>query len=147
MAQDTSGHGWPGHLSAMDAAVATGDAGAAVRAWRGAYAAALEHPGWQGLVEVAAAALRMGAIGGLARAAEGRARETYWIALFRARQQASLNGVLDAAGAFGELGDHAMVEQCIRVAESLAALEGDGGTADRVRRIAQDLAGRYLTVR
>ncbi len=96
---------WTAHIQAMDQAVAENDPGEAVRAWRQAYSAALSHPGWLGLLTVAAASLRLGAFPGLARGAAARARETYWIAFFRARQQRSLNGVLHAAEAFGVLGD------------------------------------------
>ena len=135
---------WTEYVRAMDQALAETNATAAVRAWRNAYAAALGTPGWRGLVEVASASLRIGTIPGFGKASEARARETYWTALFRARQQGSLNGVLDAAEAFGALGDRAMVEQCIRVAESLAALNGDAAAADQVRVLAADLAGRYL---
>lgn len=138
---------WREYIRAMDQALAEGNATAAVRAWRNAYAAALGTPGWRGLVEVASASLRIGAIPGFGKASEARARETYWTALFRARAQGSLNGVLEAAEAFGALGDRTMVEQCIRVAESLAALNGDASEADRVRTLAANLAERYLKVR
>jgi hypothetical protein len=140
---DSSGP-WREYIRAMDLALAEANATAAVRAWRNAYAAALGTPGWRGLVEVAAASLRIGAIPGFANASEARARETYWTALFRARQQGSLKGVLEAAEAFGTLGDRTMVEQCIRVAESLAALNGDASEAARVRELAASLADRYL---
>src|SRR5207247_10126536 len=66
-----------------------------------------------------------------------------WLALFRARQQGSLNGVLDTAEAFGALGDTAMVEQCLRVAEGLTALHSDKESADPVRALAPALAERY----
>jgi hypothetical protein len=137
---------WTSHLGAMDSAIATNNASAAVLAWRHAYAAALDQPGWRGLVEVAGAALRIGAIPGFRKAAESRARESYWTALFRARRQGSLNGVLDAAEAFGTLGDRVMVEQCIRIAERLALLTGDADAADRVRALAADLSQRYVEV-
>ncbi len=135
---------WREYVRAMDQALAEMNATAAVRAWRNAYAAALGTPGWQGLVEVAAASLRIGTIPGFGKASEARARETYWTALFRARQQGSLNGVLETAEAFGTLGDRQMVEQCIRVAESLATLNGDTDAAARVRALAANLAERYL---
>ena len=135
---------WTEYIRAMDQALAETNATAAVRAWRNAYAAALGMPGWRGLVEVASASLRIGTIPGFAKASEARARETYWTALFRARQQGSLNGVLDAAEAFGALGDRTMVEQCIRVAESLAALNGDASGGERIRALAANLAERYL---
>ena len=133
---------WTQHLQRMDEALGEGNASGAVRAWRHAYAAALGSPGWVGLVEVAAASLRIGELPGFARASEARARETYWTALFRARQQGSLNGVLDAAVAFGAIGDRSMVEQCIRVAESLAASNGDADARTRVRDLAERLAQR-----
>lgn len=135
---------WTEYIRAMDQALAEMNATAAVRAWRNAYAAALGMPGWRGLVEVAAASLRIGTIPGFGKASEARARETYWTALFRARQQGSLNGVLDAAEAFGALGDRTMVEQCIRVAESLAAMNGDASGGERIRALAANLAERYL---
>jgi hypothetical protein len=137
---------WSHHLDAMDTAVEANNASAAVLAWRHAYSAALDQPGWRGLVEVAGAALRIAAIPGFQKAAESRARESYWTALFRARRQGSLNGVLDAAEAFGTLGDRVMVEQCIRIAERLALLTGDADASDRVQRLATDLAQRYIEV-
>ena len=137
---------WTAHLDAMDTAIAANNASAAVLSWRHAYAAALDQPGWRGLVEVAGAALRIGAIPGFRKAAESRARESYWTALFRARRQGSLNGVLDTAEAFGALGDRVMVEQCIRIAERLAVLTGDAKAAERVRVLAAELAQRYVEV-
>jgi len=135
---------WTAHLQAMDTAIAANNASAAVLSWRHAYAAALDQPGWRGLVDVAGAALRIGTIPGFKKAAESRARESYWTALFRARRQGSLNGVLDTAEAFGALGDRVMVEQCIRIAERLAVLTGDAEAAERVRALAADLTQRYV---
>jgi hypothetical protein len=130
---------WTAHIQAMDQALMTNDPGESVRAWRRAYSSALSHPGWLGLLTVANASLRLGAFPGLARDAAARARETYWIAFFRARQQRSLNGVLHAAEAFGVLGDHSTVEQCVRVAEGLASRTGDAEELERVRQIAARL--------
>jgi hypothetical protein len=135
---------WTPHLEAMDSAITTNEASAAVLAWRHAYSAALDQPGWRGLVDVAAAALRIAAIPGFRKAAESRARESYWTALFRARRQGSLTGVLAAAEAFGALGDRVMVEQCIRIAERLAQLTADAEAADRVRTLAAGLVQRYV---
>ena len=131
---------WTAHIEAMDQALANNDPGESVRGWRQAYSAALSHPGWLGLLTVAAASLRLAAFPGLARDAAARARETYWIAFFRARQQRSLNGVLHAAEAFGMLGDRSTVEQCMRVAEGLASRAEDGDELERVRLIAARLA-------
>jgi hypothetical protein len=135
---------WRPHLEAMDSAILANDASAAVLAWRHAYSAALDQPGWRGLVDVAGAALHIATIPGFRKAAESRAREGYWTALFRARRHGSLGGVLDAAEAFSALGDRVMVEQCIRIAERLVLLTGDVEAADRVRTLAAGLAQRYV---
>lgn len=133
---------WTAHIQAMDQAAAEDAPGESVRAWRQAYSAALSHPGWLGLLAVAAASLRLGVFPGLARGAVARARETYWIAFFRARQQHSLTGILHAAEAFSRLGDRATVEQCLRVAQGLASRSGDVDDVDRVRLTASRLAER-----
>jgi len=131
---------WTAHIEAMDQALESNDPGESIRAWRQGYSSALSHPGWLGLLTVANASLRLSAFPGLARDAAARARETYWIAFFRARQQRSLNGVLHAAEAFGLLGDYSTVEQCMRVAEGLAASTGDTEQLDRVRLIGARLS-------
>ena len=137
--------GWRQHLDEMEEAIASGQAAAAVRAWHRAHAAVIDHPGWQPIASVAQAARRIGAISGFGRAAEARARETYWIALFRAHREGSLTGVLQTAEGFGALGDRNMVEQCIRIAEGLATRAGhDSGDAQDVRSVAADLLRRYF---
>src|SRR2546428_12273036 len=115
---------WRQHLLEMENAIATGQAAAAVRAWHRAHAAVIDQPGWQPIVRVAEAARRIGAIPGFARAAGARAREPYWVALFRAHRAGALAGVLETAGGFGVLGGRNVVEQCIRVAEGLATGAG-----------------------
>jgi hypothetical protein len=135
---------WTIPIAAMDRAIEERNVTAAVRAWREAYVLAVNDMGWHGLLEVAVACRRIGAIAGFAKTSEDRARETYWLALFRARRQGSLDGVLRSAEAFGALGDRAMVEQCIRVAERLAALNADGDAPGRVRALAMSLMQRYV---
>ena len=136
---------WRQHLLEMEDAIATGQAAAAVRAWHRAHAAVIDQPGWQPIVRVAEAARRIGAIPGFARAAEARARETYWIALFRAHREGSLAGVLETAEGFGVLGDRNMVEQCIRIAEGLATRAGhESGRAYDMESVALDLRRRYF---
>lgn len=144
MNADGTPHPWMTPIKAMDRAIAEGNVTAAVRAWRQAYLLAVNDMGWDGLLDVAGACRRIGAIPGFAKTSEDRARETYWLALFRARRQGSLEGVLQSAEAFGALGDRAMVEQCIRVAERLAALNTDGDAPARVRALATNLMNRYV---
>src|SRR5204862_306096 len=62
----------------------------------------------------------------------------------RRRRTRSLNGVLHAAEAFGRLGDRSTVDQCMRVAEGLVALSGDGADVDRVRILGTRLAEQSL---
>ena len=134
---------WTGHIQAMDQALADGDPGDSIRAWRQAYSTALGHPGWLGLLVVATASLRLAAFPSLARNAQERAREGYWLVFFRARQQRSLEGVLRAADAFAELGDLTTAEQCRRVAEALTTTRcGDSSDAERVALSAARLKER-----
>jgi len=133
---------WTAHIEAMDQTLADRDPGAAARAWRTAYSSALCNPGWLGLLTVARAALRLSAIPGLTQEAIARAGETCWIALFRARQQRSLNGALSAAAVFDVLGDRAAFEQSMRVVEALANRTGDADGADRARLFIERLADK-----
>jgi hypothetical protein len=136
---------WRQHLDEMEEAITSGHAAAAVRAWHRAHAAVIDHPGWQPIVCVAEAARRIAGIPGFARAGEARARETYWIALFRAHREGSLAGVLQTAEGFGALGDRNMVEQCIRIAEGLAMRAGhESGQTRDMRAVAADLLRRYF---
>ena len=135
---------WTAPITDMDRAIAQGTVTAAVRAWRRAYMLAVNDLGWEGLIEVARACRRIGAIPGFAKTSEDRARETYWLALFRARRQGSLQGVLESAEAFGALGDRAMVEQCIRVAHRLAVFNADTDAPARVRALAASLMQRSV---
>ena len=131
---------WTAHIEAMDQSLAERDPGASVSAWRLGYSSALSDPGWLGLLTVARAAIRLGALPSLMREAVARARETCWIAFFRARQQRSLDGALSAAAVFDILGDRAAFEQSMRVVEVLAIRTGDAAGADRVRVFIERLA-------
>jgi hypothetical protein len=131
---------WTAHIEAMDQAVAANDMGGSVRAWRQAYSAALTSPGWLGLFTVATASLRVGTFPNLARRATALARETYWIAFFRARQRRSFTGALLTAEAFATLGDRDAAERCLGVAAQLASGDGDLVEVDRVRIIVDRLA-------
>ena len=54
------------------------------------------------------------------KAGEETARRLYLSALYRARQAGALQGVLEAAERFRQLGDREMVTQCLAVADRLA---------------------------
>ena len=133
---------WTAHIQTMNQTLAQNDPEAAVRAWRMAYTAALSDSGWRGLLTVATAALRLRAFPGVTREAVTRARETYWIAFFRARQQSCLDGVLSAAAAFESLGDSAAFERSIRTAEVLVTRTGEAAKIERLRRFIETVTGR-----
>ena len=63
---------------------------------------------------------------------EADARQAYLGALFRARAEASLDGVLRATEAFATLGDRDVAEEGLRIAESVALRTGTAEARDRV---------------
>ena len=124
---------WTSPLAQVERALANGDRAAALSWWRDANAAALQSGQWEGMVEVGDAARRL-------EAGRVLARQAYLTALFRARQQRSLDGVLRAAAGFGELGDHDVLDQALRIAAREAGLDPRANArvkdvADRWRRM------------
>jgi hypothetical protein len=111
---------WTKPLERAEAAQARGDAATASAAWREAHAAAMRSAGWEGMLAVGDAAQRQGLMAGARGEVLARARQAYLTALFRARQEHSLDGVLQAAIAFGELGDRDVLAQALRIAEQQA---------------------------
>src|SRR5262245_11288866 len=91
-------------LTRVDEALAAKDTAAAVRAWRDARAAALGRGGWQSMVALGDASLRIGDGAEFRRGFTAGARESYHNALFRARDERSVEGVLRTAQAFAALG-------------------------------------------
>ena len=135
---------WKARLQRVDDALARNDLAGAEMLWCEAYAAALKSRHWEGLVAVGDAYRRLGARAGFHKTSDAKARETYLAALFRARSQESLEGVLRAAQGFADLGGHDIVEQCIRVARGVAARSRDPRAEDRVRIFAERWAARAL---
>jgi hypothetical protein len=133
---------WKARLQGIDDALARNDVAGAEGFWREAYAAALKSRHWEGMVAVGDAYRRIGARAGFRAIAHAKARETYLAALFRARSQGSVDGVLRAAQGFTDLGDHAVVEQCLGVARSVAAQSKDPHAGERVRMFAERWAAR-----
>jgi hypothetical protein len=131
---------WAGHIREMDEALAQKNVDAAERAWHDAYLAALGSRFWQGMVEVGDASLRIGAVRGFRKVSEATARQAYLAALSRASQLGSLEGVLRTAQALAVLGDRAVVERCLRVAENLASQTPTAQAKNRVRALKAQLA-------
>ena len=137
---------WTAHIRRMDDALANGDVSLAIRAWQQAYGAALVSSRWEGLVEVGDSLLRIGQTTKLAQASTTIARSAYVTALFRAREDGSLDGVLRATEAFAALGDREVVASSIRIAEDLAA-SADSQARQRVRELAERLGSQPLETR
>ena len=102
-------------MRAVNEALARGDRAAAEWAWRDAWGAALGARRWEGMAAVGALALRMGEL--------SRAREAFLIALFRARDQRSVSGVLRAEEAFEALGDRMVARQCLFIADTMRGMD------------------------
>ena len=106
-------------LAAVDRALRARDISGAMAAWHPAYSAALRDRRWVGLIDVADARLRIERAAGYQKAGEAKARELYLMALFRARHEESVAGVLRAAIAFDQLGDHEVAMQALSIAAKL----------------------------
>jgi len=138
---------WRTHLLRVADALAQGDLANAELVWREAYAAALKSRHWEGMVAVGDAYRVLGARAGFRKASEAKARQTYLTALFRARTEGSVEGVLRAAERFAELGDREVVEQCIRVAWGVAAQTKGPHAEERVRAFDGALGGERARAR
>ena len=112
---------WDPAIQQVDTALARKEYSAALRAANDAYSLALGTTRWDGMVTAGDLYRRIGEATGLRRSFESKAREAYQKAFFRARQQASVEGVLRATEGYAALGDAQMVGLGLRVAERLAA--------------------------
>ena len=126
---------WVGHVRVMNEALANQDIRAAVRARHGAHMAAIADPGWDGLLSVGEASLRLGAAAGVRQVSERWARRAFLLAFVRARETGSVEGMLRAAEAFAALGEREAAQRCARVAGELAGKNGDQRERDRVRAL------------
>ena len=111
---------WEPHVRQVNELVDRGDVSAATYAWRDAYGAALDGPGWEGLLAAGDAFVRIADLARAPRVARSNAREAYLAALIRAERASSVDGVLRTAAAFASLGEPAVAEQCVRIARRLA---------------------------
>jgi len=130
----TASRAWTPPLARADEALRDGDLAAALAWWREARMTALRSGQWEGLIEIGDASRRLGEAGGFRQDADTQAREAYLGALLRAERQRSLEGVLRAAVAFGELGDREVTVQAIRIAERQAGR--DVKALDHIRAVA-----------
>jgi hypothetical protein len=87
-----------------------------MNAWQPAHGAAMRDRRWEGLVEVGDARLRIERAAGVERNGKEQARVVYLMALFRARDERSVPGLLRVATAFAKLGDREVAERAVRIA-------------------------------
>jgi len=125
---------WAAPLAEMERALARGDTPAATAAWREAYVAAHVSRDWPGMIAAGDAALRAGRATGAPEIFAPRARRAYLTALLRARRQASRDGLLAAADAFGRLGDRDVERQAKSLAADLA-IRAEGDARRRARAL------------
>ena len=116
---------WEPHVRWVNELVDRGDVSAATYAWGGAYGAALDGPGWDGLLAAGDAFVRIADLARAPLAARSNAHEAYLAAFIRAERAGSVDGVLRTAAAFAAFGELAIAEQCVRIARRLAE-RGDG---------------------
>jgi len=133
---------WTAYLDEVEMALAAGDRARAMRAWGDAQAAALASRRWEPLLDVGDASLRVGDGTGSPARARVSARHAYRAALFRARAQRSVDGVLRAADAFARLGDRDVTEGALHAARKLAARTPDTSLHSRVELDAARIAAR-----
>jgi len=130
---------WRTCLARVDAALAAKDVSAAIMAWHDGYGAALASREWEAMLAMGDASLRIGHAAGVRAGFDAKARQSYLTALFRARAQRSLDGVLRATGGFAALGDRQVVEQGLHIARQVAG--PDPSAQERVREFTQRVAG------
>jgi len=125
---------WLAPLETMNQAIERGDLTSAETARHEAYRAAIASRRWEGFLAAGDAILRVGEATQRRGTAEPEARRLYLSALFRARGQQSLDGVLLATEAFARLGDRDVVEKGLHIARDLAG--SDPWAQARVRLVA-----------
>jgi hypothetical protein len=120
---------WATYMAAVDRALEARDLGLANRRWRDGYGTALRSRRWEAMLAAGETALKIGRASGTPAAMEADARQCFLTALFRARAQRSLDGILLTAEAFGQLGDIALAQGALRMADPLVVATSDGARA------------------
>jgi hypothetical protein len=126
---------WEPYLAEMDSALQRHDISTASRAWQDARGMALQHRGWNGLIDTADGYRRLAAEAALPDHGGAAARELYRTALFRARAAGSLAGAVRATEGFESLGDALVVGRGLLVARALATRDADADARARLRAL------------
>ena len=123
---------WQMALDTMDRALVAGDISGAEMAWRNAYGFAIRSRQWEALIAAGDGSLRIADHVLVKQPYRARAAEAWRAALFRARAQHSVDGVLRVAEGFGRLRDAEGLTQVLRIADDLAAADPSGAAQRRV---------------
>jgi hypothetical protein len=123
---------WQIALDAMDRALTAGNISGAEMAWHNAYGLAIRSRQWPALLAAGDGALRIGDYVLVKRPNQAHAAEAWRAALFLARAQHSVDGVLRVGDAFKRLGDADAVAQVLAIADGLAATDISGEARRRV---------------
>ena len=132
-------------ITAIGEAVQRGDLATARAAWHDAYRSLRRTRDWQGMAALGDTALGIAGASGARQPWEADARQAYLGALFRARAETSLDGVLRATDAFATLGDREVTEEGLRIAESIALRTGTAEARDRMLAHRARFEGRDAT--
>jgi hypothetical protein len=131
---------WAQYIRVMDAARSRGDFYAADAARQIAYLAALESHRWDAMAAVGDASAQLGDEFPRARAGlRPDVQRIYAIALRRAREQGSLDGVLRVSEAFADLGDRDRAREGLLVAADMLAASRDARDVQRLKELAERL--------
>jgi hypothetical protein len=122
---------WQSRLASVDRAVRRNDIDLASRLWLDAHGVALRSERWEPMLAAGQAALYIGRAAGTTDRVETEVRRCYLTALFRARDQQSVEGVLFVAEAFARMGDLEAARSALRVADTLAQSQRETGRPPR----------------
>jgi hypothetical protein len=109
-------------VHAVNEAIARGDVTRAIHEWRDAYGVALGTRRWSAMADIGDAASRidrLGPPGAPPTTFRAEARQAYLLALFRARDASSRDGIERVADAFAALGDREPAIQARAMAGAL----------------------------
>jgi hypothetical protein len=136
---------WDQYIQVMDDALTRGDLNAAEMARQEAFLAARGSRRWDAMVAVGDASVRLMRSPGASPTLGAEARRIYRWALFRARQQGSLEGVVRVSEAFIELDDREAARDGLAMATAMLTGSGAHDDADRVKALSDRLDDQAST--
>jgi hypothetical protein len=131
---------WDEYITVMDEALTRGDVRAAEMARQGAFLAARGSRRWDAMLAVGDASVRLMRSPDVSLTLRPEVGQIYRWALFRARQQDSLEGVVRVSEAFIEFGDRDAARDGLAMATAmLTASRGHHDITDRVKALSDRL--------